>query len=403
MYNALPAANNIWWVGALDPTLEVFDVIMRTETGTTYNSYLVKGSEKTVLFETVKEPFFEEHLARIKQVCDPAEIDYIVLNHTEPDHSGSLTALLALAPKAQVLASNTAINFLKEIVNGPFLGRAVTEKDEISLGDKTLRFFITPMLHWPDTMLTYIQEDAALFTCDVFGCHYCDTAIFNDQISAEFLHAYKYYFDMIMGPYKNPHMLNALKKIEGLNIRFIGTGHGPALRKDADKYLALYREWATPAPHPSRVTVAYVSSYGYTQKLALAMEKGLVRAGVAQVSVLDLVETPMKKAQLSLEEADGFLLGSPTMVGDALPPAYEAMLGLNPVIHRGKFAGAFGSFAWSGEGAGNLMARMETLKLKLPLPPFKVKLKPTGADLAAAEAHGYAFGRAVLGLPEAEA
>ncbi len=139
-----------------------------------------------MLFETSKEPFFEEFLANIREVCDPASLDYIVVNHTEPDHTGSMKRLLELAPGATVLGSGTALTFLKEIVNGPFPSRAVTEKDEIDLGGLTMNFLSVPMLHWPDSMYTYIPELKALFTCDSFGCHYADPRVFNDLIDGDF-------------------------------------------------------------------------------------------------------------------------------------------------------------------------------------------------------------------------
>ena len=168
---------------------------------------------------------------------DPADIDYIVVNHAEPDHSGSVAKMLEIAPNATVLGSQTAIAFLKEIVNKPFRHQAVTEKDVIDLGGLSLHFLSVPMLHWPDSMYTWVPEEKALFTCDSFGCHYADERVFNDLIDGDFTDAYKYYFDNIIGPYKNPHMLNALKKIEGLDIQFIGNGHGPVLRRDIPKYL----------------------------------------------------------------------------------------------------------------------------------------------------------------------
>ena len=209
---ALQAKENIWYVGVQDPGLRVFDIIMHSDHGTSYNSYIVKGTEKTVLFETSKEPFFEEFLANIREVCDPASLDYIVVNHTEPDHTGSMKRLLELAPGATVLGSGTALTFLKEIVNGPFPSRAVTEKDEIDLGGLTMKFLSVPMLHWPDSMYTYIPELKALFTCDSFGCHYADPRVFNDLIDGDFTPAYKYYFDHIIGPFKDPFMRSALDR-----------------------------------------------------------------------------------------------------------------------------------------------------------------------------------------------
>ncbi|MDL2219457.1 FprA family A-type flavoprotein [Ruminococcaceae bacterium OttesenSCG-928-O06] len=394
---ALQAMDNVWFVGVLDKDLRVFDIIMETERGTTYNSYIVKGKDKTLLVEAVKDKFYDEFIANIREVCDPADIDYILVSHTEPDHTGCLQKVLQEAPKATVLAGQTGITFLKEIINAPFPHQVVTEQDTIDLGGVHLQFFSVPMLHWPDSIFTWIPEIKALFTCDSFGCHYADDRVFNDLIEGDFFHAYKYYFDNIMGPYKYPHMTNALDKIKGLDIAFIGNGHGPVLRTDIPKYIELYRQWATPAPAgPKTVAVAYVSAYGYTKALAQSIVQGL-RAGGVQVEVFDLVSDDMDAAKAALAAADGMLLGSPTLVGDALPPVYEVMIGLNPVIHRGKFAGAFGSFGWSGEAAHNLAARMNQLHMTLPLPEMRVRLKPTEEDLAAAVKFGQDFAAAVKG------
>ena len=341
---ALLAKENIWYVGTQDPNLRVFDIIMHSDWGTSYNAYLVKGSEKTALFETSKLEFFDEFLANVREVCDPASIDYIVVDHTEPDHTGSMEKLLELAPNATVLGSATALNFLKQIVNHDFTCRAVTEKDTVDLGGMTLHFLSVPFLHWPDSMYTYIPEAKALFTCDSFGCHYADSRVFNDLIEGDFTQAYKYYFDCIIGPFKRPYMVNALEKIKGLDIEFVGNGHGPVLRSDVQKYLDMYAA-----------------------------------------------------AAAAVEDADGFLLGSPTLVGDALPPVYEMLLGLNPIIHKGKFAGAFGSYGWSGEAVPNLVARMQQLKLSLPAEGLRVRFKPTEQDLTAAKEYGAAFARAVKG------
>ena len=394
---AIQAKEEIWYVGALDKELRVFDIVMYSEYGTTYNAYLVQGKEKNVLFETVKEEFFDEYLANIRQVIDPAKIDYIVANHTEPDHAGSYEKLLQYAPGATVLGSATAITFLKEIINKPFNHRVVTEKDVVDLGGMEMKFLSVPMLHWPDSMYTYIPQLKALFTCDSFGCHYADDRIFNDLIPGDFTDAYKYYFDNIIGPYKNPHMLNALKKIEGLEIEFIGNGHGPVLRTDIPKYLEMYKNWGTPAARDGKsVAIAYVSSYGYTASMAKVIAEGLKAGGVKEVKLFDLVTDDKAQAQAAIAQADAFLLGSPTILGDALPPVWEMLLGVNPVIHKGKPAGAFGSYAWSGEAVGNLTARMEQLKLSVPLPGIRIRLKPSEAQLEEARQFGECFARAIL-------
>lgn len=396
--SAIKAMDDLWWVGVEDHDLRVFDIVMHSDWGTSYNAYAVRGAEGVALFETVKEKFFDEYLQNLKEVCSLDEVKYIVVGHTEPDHSGSLEKLLDLTPNATVVGSATAITFLKEIVNKPFASRAVKEGDTIDLGGRTLTFLSVPFLHWPDSMYTYIPEMKALFTVDSFGCHYADDRVFNDLIDGDFTEAYKYYFDCIMGPFK-PFVLKALDKIKPLDIQFIGNGHGPVLRANIPHYLELYRQWATPVVVPAderRVAIAYVSAYGYTKQLAGVIADALAEGGVKHVELYDLVECDLEAARAAVQSADGFLLGSPTLVGDALPPIYEMLVGLNPIIHKGKPAGAFGSYGWSGEAVPKLTAQMQAIGLKLPVEGLKVRFKPSEAQLAEARQFGLDFAAAVL-------
>ena len=396
--SAIKAMDDLWWVGVEDHDLRVFDIVMHSDWGTSYNAYAVRGAEGVALFETVKEKFFDEYLQNLKEVCSLDEVKYIVVGHTEPDHSGSLEKLLDLTPNATVVGSATAITFLKEIVNKPFASRAVKEGDTIDLGGRTLTFLSVPFLHWPDSMYTYIPEMKALFTVDSFGCHYADDRVFNDLIDGDFTEAYKYYFDCSMGPFK-PFVLKALDKIKPLDIQFIGNGHGPVLRANIPHYLELYRQWAAPVVVPAderRVAIAYVSAYGYTKQLAGVIADALAEGGVKHVELYDLVECDLETARAAVQSADGFLLGSPTLVGDALPPMYEMLLGLNPIIHKGKPAGAFGSYGWSGEAVPKLTAQMQAIGLKLPVEGLKVRFKPSEAQLAEARQFGLDFAAAVL-------
>lgn len=396
--SAIKAMDDLWWVGVEDHDLRVFDIVMHSDWGTSYNAYAVRGAAGVALFETVKEKFFDEYLQNLKEVCSLDEVKYIVVGHTEPDHSGSLEKLLDLTPNATVVGSATAITFLKEIVNKPFASRAVKEGDTIDLGGRTLTFLSVPFLHWPDSMYTYIPEMKALFTVDSFGCHYADDRVFNDLIDGDFTEAYKYYFDCIMGPFK-PFVLKALDKIKPLDIQFIGNGHGPVLRANIPHYLELYRQWATPVVVPAderRVAIAYVSAYGYTKQLAGVIADALAEGGVKHVELYDLVECDLETARAAVQTADGFLLGSPTLVGDALPPIYEMLVGLNPIIHKGKPAGAFGSYGWSGEAVPKLTAQMQAIGLALPVEGLKVRFKPSEAQLAEARQFGLDFAAAVL-------
>ncbi len=397
MFKSVQVKEDIYWVGALDPDLRIFDIIMYTQHGTSYNSFIVKGSTKTALFETVKHKYFDQCLERIQDVCDPKDIDYIIVDHTEPDHVGSVVYFLDICPHATVVGTGAAIRFLREITNIPFESMVVTDGDTLDLGNKTVKFIMTPFLHWPDTMYSYIVEDKTLITCDSFGCHYSDERVVNDKIPGDFLDAYKYYFDMIMGPFKS-YVLQALDKIKDLPIDCICTGHGPVLRTDIPKYLDLYRNWATVQERskPS-VVICYVSAYGYTKKLAEQIASGAEASGDLDVLLFDLVEANKEEALAELASAKGILFGSPTIVSDALPPIWEILIALNPVIHKGKLAGAFGSYGWSGEAVSNIEGRLQQLRFKIPVPGLKISFNPSEAQLQQAYEFGSKFGAAVLG------
>lgn len=214
----LTIKDSVKWIGILDPGLVTFDVVMETKYGTTYNSYFIDADKKAII-ETSKEPFKDIYLDKIKRVVDFKDIDYIVLNHTEPDHSGNLTHLLDVATNAIVVGSRSAINFLKNMVDKDFKHMIVSHGDSLSLGNKTLKFISTPFLHWPDTMFTYLEEDRILFTCDVFGCHYCDERMFDDLVD-DFDDAFEYYFRVILKPFSN-YMIEAIDKIKELDIQTI--------------------------------------------------------------------------------------------------------------------------------------------------------------------------------------
>ncbi|MDR1208699.1 MAG: FprA family A-type flavoprotein [Clostridiales bacterium] len=390
-YKPLTVRDGITWVGALDYDIKVFDIIMRTDYGTTYNAYIVRGAEKIALVEVSKAAFWDEFAARAEEAAGLSKIDYIVLNHTEPDHTGSLAKLLAVNPDATVVGTRAALGFVSAITNAPFNRIVAGEGSSLDLGGVTLRFIPVPFLHWPDTMFTYSPELKALFTCDAFGCHYADAAVFNDVIAGDFYDAYKYYFDNILGPFR-PHVRAMLEKISSLDFDIILPGHGPVLRADLGRYIGYYREWARePVWEKPTVTIPFVSAYGYTRRLAEAISDGLREAG-AEVFPFDLVYDDAAECLARINVSDGLIIGTPTLVGDALPPIYKLLADLNPIIHRGKLAAAFGSFGWSGEGVPNVEARFKALKLKIVLPGLKVNFNPDDADIDKAREFGFRFG-----------
>ncbi len=395
MLRSLEVRKDIYWVGALDFHIRVFDIIMYTENGTTYNSYIVRGGDKNVLVELAKEKFFDHFIERVNDVMNPADIDYIVCNHAEPDHSGSIRRILELCPKAKIVATGSCIRNLKQIANVEFESIAVKHGDTLDIGGKTLQFIIQPFLHWPDTMFTYIPEDKTIFTCDSFGCHYADEAVFNDKIHGDFYEAYKYYFDNIMGPFK-PFVLEGLEKIKDLQIETICNGHGPVIRENPKKYMDLYRTWATPAPKgkPS-VVIAYVSSYGFTRKLAETIAETIKSCDI-DVHMFDMVDSNLSDVLGKIGQATGLLLGSPTIVGEALPPIWNILSSLNPIINKGLIAGAFGSYGWSGEAIPNIIGRLKQLRFKLPLEGFTVCLNPSDEDLEKAKEYAKNFAKELV-------
>lgn len=389
---------DLYWIGNLDPDLRIFDVLMHTEFGTTYNSYVLKGTEKNAVFETSKAKFFDEYLEKLTSVLPLEEIDYIIVSHTEPDHSGTIERILDLNPKIKLVGTSAAMNFMKEICNKEFNSVIVKEGDILSLGNKTLKFIPAPNLHWPDTMFTYVEEEGLLVTCDAFGSHYSFEGITNDFIEnrEEYLGAVKFYFDSIMAPFKS-FALEAIKKIENLNIKMIGTGHGPVLTHNPQEIISLYKEWATESNPNTKKTVIipYVSAYGYTEMMANKIAEGIKAYDDIEVRLYDMVYADKSKVLDELYWADGILFGTPTMVGEALEPIWDLTISIFAKTHGKKIASAFGSYGWSGEAVGNIMERLKQLGMKLYGQGLKIRFKPSDAQLQEAFEFGYGFGASV--------
>lgn len=286
---ALKLRENFYWTGIVDADLRVFDIIMYTEFGTTYNSYVLKTGDKTILFETAKEKFFDDYLEKLKEITDVESIDYLVVEHTEPDHAGSVERLLDLNPGMKIIATGCALGFLKEIVNRDFTGIPARDNMTMKIGDRTLRFLFVPNLHWPDTMYTYIEEEQILVTCDSFGSHYGFYDVLLSKVTdwEGYMRATKYYYDNIIGPFK-PFMLKALERVRELDISMICTGHGPVIDDKIDFILNTYEEWSTVVNSNPKKTVImpYVSAYGYTNPWRKRLQKESVQAGISMCGLM---------------------------------------------------------------------------------------------------------------------
>ena len=394
MNQAVKIKEGLYWVGALDPQLRKFDVVMTTEWGTSYNSYLVVGEKKAIV-ETVKDRCSQENEERIESITELKDIDYIILNHTEPDHSGSFLGLLKKCPKAKVVCSKFASNLLKEIANEPFECIVVNDGDTIDLGGKTLQFVSAPFLHWPDSMFTYVVEDNALITGDVYGCHYAAPNVFDDQSDNDLADAQKYYFDVIMGPFKS-YILQALEKTRKINPDVICPSHGPVLRTKIGETLERYQQWAEVClkkNEPKKAFVGYVSCYGYTTAMAEQVAKGLKDKGIA-VELYDLSEISAQEGIAKCHEADAIALGSPTLNRDAMPPIWQVLIGLSAFACKGKPAAAFGSYGWSGEAVRFMEERLKNIGAKV-VGTYNTKLKPDANALEASYELGCKLAEAI--------
>ncbi len=392
----------VHWVGALDPCLRTFDVILKTANGTTYNAYVVRGSEGIAVVDTVKEEFADDFFARLEKVVDYAEIRAIILNHLEPDHTGALPELMERAPQAQLYISYKAQMMLKALLKRDSLAfTTVDSGDLIDLGDRSLMFLHTPYLHWPDTQCTYLREEAVLFSGDVFGCHFCDPRLFNDK-AGDFRFSFEYYYAHIMRPFKE-YVVGALELIEPLPLHTIAPAHGPILRDHPRGYVERYRELSSGRlkseilPGERTLLIFYLSSYGNTARMAEAIYAAAQEVQGVRASVYDLEGGDTETFADLLEDADGLVLGSPTINGDAVKPIWDLLSSLTVIDVKGKIGAAFGSYGWSGEAVRMIEDRLRGLKLRVPLQGLRIKLIPTAEEIGQCRQFGLDLGAELMG------
>ncbi len=400
---AVPLSERVSWIGTLDPGLRTFDIILKTANGTTYNAYLIRGSEGVAIIDTVKEGFADDFFARLESVADYSEIKVIVLNHLEPDHTGALPELMRRAPQAQLYISQKAQSMLKALLKQEDLSfTPVLTGDKVSLGDRTLEFLHTPYLHWPDTQCTYVPEENTLFSGDVFGCHFCDSRLFNDEVG-DFRFSFEYYYSHIMRPFKD-YVIRALELIEPLAPQLIAPTHGPILRDRPMRYVQRYHELSQPAftteNHQNEKTllIFYISSYGNTRRMAEAVYSGAMGVAGVRVSLYDLEGGEVAPFIDLIEDADGILFGTPTINGDSVKPVWDLLSSLAVVNLKNKLGGVFGSYGWTGEAVRLVEDRLRGLKLRVPVQGLRVKLIPNEEELADCNRFGLELAEELMGL-----
>jgi flavorubredoxin len=367
--------DRIHWLGAVDWDRRLFDSLIPLPDGTSYNAYLIEGSEKTALLDTVDPPKADELMGQLEGV---SKIDFLVSHHAEQDHSGSIPVVLERFPEAKVVATPKAKPMLMDLLKIPeevFI--TVEDGKELSLGDRTLKFIHTPWVHWPETMVTYLKEDQILFSCDFYGSHIATSDLFVTE-QGRVYEAAKRYFAEIMMPFRNVIEKN-IEKLKGYNIRMIAPSHGqihdnPAWIQEA------YKDWVTGAPH-NLVSLPFVSMHGSTGEMVDHFVSALVENGV-RVELFSLPVTDVGKLAMSLVDAATVVVGTPTVLAGPHPLAAYATFLANALRPKVKFLSIIGSYGWGGKTVETLAGMIPNLKAEV-LEPVLCKGVPLAPDLEA--------------------
>lgn len=371
-------ADNVYYVGVSNPTLRVFDIIMCTEYGTTYNSYLVKGADKTALIDGAHKGFEANFQENVEAITDFANIDYMVVNHTEPDHSGAIRLVIEKNPDIVVYGTAACLKNLDNIVRLPFNRVAVKDGDTLELGGKTLTFCVSPNIHWPDTMMTYLTEDKILFSCDFLGAHFAEPTMYVHKAYKKELYEkeFKVYYDAIMGPFAK-FVIRALDRIKDLDIALVCPSHGPMIMGgDIQVAMDTYRKWATPEEKTDKtVAIYYVSAYGYTRQMCQYLAEKLEAKGLV-VSAFDVIKTDAADIAAHLED-DCLVFGSPTLNRAALKPVLDVISSIDAVGAAGRPYATLGCFGWSGEACAQLNDRCNSIKMKQVGESVRSQFTPT--------------------------
>ncbi len=387
----------IHWVGVNDRTTDLFEGFWPiSQEGVTYNSYLVRG-EKTAVIDLAKSIKGDEFLAQIEEVTEVSGIDYIVINHMEPDHTGLLRTFRKLAPQAEILGSSKTKNFLRGFFGITENVRAVADGETLSLGGPTLKFLSTPFLHWPETIMTYEESQKVLFSCDAFGGYGAlRGTIFDEECSHPDFYereALRYYSNIVAN--YSSRVLDAIAKLQGLPVDIIAPSHGLVWKRHPQRIVELYRKWAECAAGKTEpaVTLIYGSMYGNTERMMNAVAMGVAQAGVP-VEVFDVARTNVSYILPALWTNGGVMIGAPTYEVKAFPPMAAALtMAVNKRIFNRR-AAFFGSYGWSGGALREVKKIIEPAKWDLA-DTLEFVGSPTAEDLKKGEEFGRSFAESI--------
>ena len=362
-YRAARVADRVYWVGAIDWTLRDFHGY-RTSEGSTYNAYLILA-ERVTLVDTVKAPFIDEMMSRIASVLDPKQIQCIISNHSEMDHSGALPEVLARVCPEEVIASGNGVKALQRHFHWDVPVRAAADGERLDLGNSAIRFFEAKMLHWPDSMFAYLEDEGVLFSNDVFGMHLASLERFVDELDPArcMREATKYYANIVL-PYSNL-VLKLVKRLPSLelNIKMIATDHGPIWRRDPEQIVKQYARWAEQA-FTRKAVVIYDTMWNSTEKMARAVTEGLGQGGV-HVEMMPLRVSHRSDVITELLDAGAILVGSPTLNGQVLPTVADVMNYVTGLKPQNLVGGVFGSYGWGGQSVKQLETLLREMKVEM--------------------------------------
>jgi flavorubredoxin len=373
-YSAIKVSDHVYWVGAIDWRIRDFHGYT-TPHGSTYNAYLIMADEIT-LIDTVKASFRDEMLSRIRSIIDPAQIKYIISNHSEMDHSGCLPEVIDIVRPKKVFASEIGVKTLQDLFHNQQEIIPVKNGENLSLGNMELTFMETRMIHWPDSMFAYLCADQVLFSQDAFGMHLATLERFADELPAASLEyeAATYYANIVL-PY-SPIVLKALEKVmaTGWKIKILAPDHGPVWRRDLSFIIDLYQRWASQKPS-AKAVVVYATMWHSTEKMATAVSEALAQAGI-RVKLLPMNEVHRSEVAYEVLNAGALIVGSSTLNNNILPQMADVMTYLKGLKPANLIGAAFGSYGWSGESVRDLEGILREMKVEIVAPAVSVKHVP---------------------------
>ncbi len=390
--NIVELKPDIYWVGAIDWDLRNFHGYL-TQRGTTYNAYLIMD-EKIVLVDTVKAHKFEEMVARIRRIVDPAKIDYIISNHVEMDHSGSIAKLLELAPNAKVLTSTRGEKGLARHYKGAFDTEVVESGSTLNIRKRNLTFVHIPMVHWPDSMVTYIPEDKLLLPNDAFGQHIASHERFDDEVGWSILQeeAAKYYANIVM-PYGDQ-VKKAIGALEGLEIDMIGPSHGVILRSHIGDMLGEYAKWVDHQTEP-RAVIIYDSMWGSTEAMAYKLYEGLLEGGVPVV-MRNLKTNHISDIMTDVMRSRAIILGAATLNNNVMPTVGSMLTYLKGLKPKRRIGFAFGSYGWNPKVLGEMESFMDDLGRDRPIESVNINFVPDPEELDGMKEKGIELAKHII-------